>query len=112
VLLLGWPRQETRRDHSIREPALLVLQPAAVAGGSYAEPMPLASPFTDNLQGWGTVAGAAIAAVALYFAFRAYRSQSQQLADQQAINEQQSVVLGLQGGRVAGVHRGPSADGC
>ncbi|GIH21352.1 hypothetical protein [Rugosimonospora africana] len=65
--------------------------------------IPVASPLTDQLQGWGTAIGALIAAGALVAAMVAYRAQSRQLrhqqkqiADQQELNRQQSEVLALQ----------------
>lgn len=65
--------------------------------------MPLASPLTDALQGWGTAVGALIALAALIAAVLAYRVQSkqlrhqqQQIADQQRLNMRQGEVLELQ----------------
>jgi hypothetical protein len=58
--------------------------------------MTLASPLTDQLQGWGT-ATAALAALAAFVAgIAAYRAQAAQLRLQQQQNKDQAELLALQ----------------
>lgn len=58
--------------------------------------MPLASPLTDQLQGWGTAVAALVAIAALVAAVRAYQLQQRQINDQAKTNTKQLEVLELQ----------------
>lgn len=58
--------------------------------------MPLSSPLTDQLQGWGTAVAALVAFAALIAGIAAYRTQSGQLRLQQRQINDQAEVLALQ----------------